>query len=145
MRNLMKCSRPQFGALNFGRDMERFFDRYENDSEELSSFTPAVDIIENEDNLLLTVEVPGVEKSDVNLSIENNVLTISGEKKNSVELKEEDFRRIERTYGSFSRSFNLSSRIDSERIEAKYNNGILEVVLPKREETKPRTIEVNLK
>jgi HSP20 family protein len=145
MRHLSKCTVPSRNVFSFGRDLERFFDRFENSSEELSSFTPAVDIVENEDSLLLTVEIPGVNKEDVKLSVENNVLTISGEKKNNVEVKEDDFRRIERSYGSFSRSFNLSSRIDNEKIEARFENGILAVNLPKKEESKPRQIEVKVK
>lgn len=146
MRHLTRYHKPYVNPFGFGRELERFFDRYEgNEADDLNSFTPAVDIVETADSLKLTVELPGVNKDDVSLSIENNVLTISGEKKNLVEVNQGDFSRVERTYGSFSRSFNLSSRINNEKIDARYNNGILEVNLPKREESKPRQIEVKVK
>ena len=146
MRHLVRYNRPYANLFNFGKELEHFFNRYEDsDVDDISSFTPAVDIVETKENLLLSVEIPGVNKDDVKLSIENNVLTISGEKKRLVEVDEDDYRRYERSYGSFRRSFNLSSKIDNEKIEAKFNNGVLEVKLPKKEESKPRQIEVKVK
>ena len=109
-----------------------------------SQFAPPVDVYEDEHNVVLKVEVPGIDEKDVDVRVENNVLTVHGERKVEKEEKEENFRRIERQYGSFTRTFTLPSTVDAERIQADYDKGILKIVLPKKAEAKPKQIKVNV-
>ena len=109
----------------------------------LSNWVPAVDIFENEKKeLVLKAELPDVKKEDVAVTVENNVLTLSGERKLDSEVKKEHYRRIERSFGSFSRSFSLPATVDTGKIGADFKNGVLTVRLPFREEAKPRSIDV---
>jgi HSP20 family protein len=112
--------------------------------EALSSaiWSPAVDIYETEDQVVVKAELPEVNQKEIDVQIENNTLTIRGERKFNKETKKENFHRIERAYGSFSRSFTLPSTIDQEAIHADYKDGILKISMPKREETKPKQIKV---
>jgi HSP20 family protein len=107
-----------------------------------SSWTPAVDVSEDKNTVKIVAELPGVRSEDVKLSIENNVLTIRGEKKQEVEENNERVHRYERTYGSFERAFALPNSIDPDKIEARHENGILTVLLPKAEKARPREIPV---
>jgi HSP20 family protein len=107
-----------------------------------SSWTPAVDVFEDKGSVKIVAELPGVRSEDVKLSIENNVLTIRGEKKQEAEEKTERVHRYERSYGVFERAFALPNSVDSEKIEAKYENGILAVTIPKAEKALPREIPV---
>lgn len=109
-----------------------------------AGFYPPVDIYEDAEGVTITVEVPGIEAKDVDLRIENNVLTLRGERKLEREEKKDNYRRIERTYGTFSRSFTLPPIVDTEKVKAEAKNGLLMVHLPKREESKPRSIKVNV-
>jgi len=109
------------------------------------AWTPAVDIAEHDDEYLVKVELPGVNKEDVKITIESNVLTIRGEKKQEKETKKENYHRVERNYGSFQRSFTLPSTVKSDKIDASYKDGILSISLPKAEEAKPKQIEVKVK
>jgi len=111
----------------------------------LSSWTPAVDIAEHDDQYLVKVELPGVNKDEVKLTLENNILTIRGEKKQEKETKKENYHRVERSYGSFQRSFTLPAAVKADKIDASYKDGILTVALPKAEEAKPKQIEVKVK
>jgi HSP20 family protein len=106
------------------------------------NFVPPVDVYEDEHNLVLKLEVPGVEEKDLNVSVENNTLTIQGERKFEKEEKEENFHRIERRYGSFLRTFKLPNTVDAEKVDANYEKGILKITLAKRAEAKPRQIKV---
>jgi HSP20 family protein len=106
------------------------------------NFVPPVDVYEDEQNLVLKLEVPGVNEADINVSVENDTLTIQGERKFEKEEKEENFHRIERRYGSFVRTFKLPNTVDAEKVEASYDKGILKVTLAKRAEAKPRQIKV---
>ena len=107
------------------------------------SWVPPVDIYENDKHeLVLKAELPDVAREDINLRVENNTLTISGTKKAENEVKEQQYRRIERTYGSFSRSFTLPATVDAGAIAAEFKNGVLSIRLPLREEAKPRKIQV---
>src|ERR1041384_3463901 len=108
-----------------------------------TSFAPPVDIYEDEHNITLKIEVPGIEQKDIDVRLENNTLTVRGERKFEKEEKEENFHRIERSYGSFSRSFTLPAAVDTENVNASYENGILRIQLAKREEAKPKQIKVN--
>jgi HSP20 family protein len=107
-----------------------------------STFVPAVDIYEDEHNIVLTAEVPGVEEKDLDISLENGVLTISGERKMENEEKENNFHRIERSYGRFTRSFTLPPTVDENNVKAEFNNGLLKITLAKREEAKPKQIKI---
>ncbi len=107
------------------------------------SFVPAVDVYEDEHNLVLKLEIPGVNEDDLNVSLENNLLTVSGERKFEKEEKEENFHRIERRYGSFARTFRLPSTVDAEKVEASYDKGLLKITIGKRAEAKPKQIKVS--
>lgn len=106
------------------------------------SWAPAVDIFEHEGNLVLKAELPGVDPKDVDVRVENNVLTLRGERKFESEVKREQYHRVERAYGSFSRSFTLPNAVDTEKIKAEYKDGVLRVTLPQREDAKPKQIAV---
>ena len=134
--------------MNMQREIDRMFDRFSGgtlDDGITSTWLPAVDIIENENDYLVKVELPGVDKNGVKITINDDVLTIRGEKKQEREKKDDNYHRVERSYGSFQRSFTLPSSVQSEKIEASYDNGILTVMLPKAEEAKPKEIEVKVK
>jgi HSP20 family protein len=108
------------------------------------AFAPPVDIYEDEQSIQLKLEVPGIDEKDLDIRVENNVLTVSGERKFEKEEKEENFRRVERRYGSFSRSFTLPNTVNTDDIHADYNNGVLNIRLAKRAEAKPKQIKVNV-
>ena len=110
-----------------------------------SSWVPPVDIYQTgEHELVLKAELPDTSREDIDITVENFVLTIKGEKKLSSEVKEEQYHHVERRYGSFSRSFSLPQTVDANRVAAEYKNGVLTVRLPLREEAKPRTIKVDV-
>src|SRR5438445_11893635 len=109
-----------------------------------TSFAPPVDIYEDEHNITLKIEVPGIDEKDIDVRIENNTLTVHGERKIEKEEKEENFRRVERQYGSFTRSFTLPSSVDSGQVSAHYDNGVLKIKLAKKAEAKPKQIKVNV-
>jgi HSP20 family protein len=109
-----------------------------------SNFVPAVNIYEDEHTIHIDAELPGMEEKDIDVSLENNMLTISGERKLENEEKKENFHRIERSYGRFTRSFTLPPTVDSEHVNAEFNNGVLRVSLNKKEEAKPRQIKIGV-
>jgi len=109
-----------------------------------SSFAPAVDVYEDEHNVTLKIEVPGVEEKDIDVRIENNTLTVHGERKFEKEEKEENYRRVERQYGSFTRSFTLPNTVDAESVSASYDKGMLKIKLSKKAEAKPKQIKINV-
>src|ERR1700730_16605328 len=106
-----------------------------------SSFAPAVDVYEDEHNVSLKIEVPGIDEKDIDIRLENNTLTVHGERK--IE-KEENYRGVERQYGSFIRTFTLPTTVDAEKVSANYDKGVLKVTLPKKAEAKPKQIKVNV-
>ena len=108
------------------------------------AFIPPVDVYEDEHGLRLKLEVPGIEEKDLDIRIENNVLSVRGERKFEKEEKEENFHRIERRYGSFVRSFSLPTTVDQESVSADYKNGVLSLGLTKKAEAKPKQIKVNI-
>jgi HSP20 family protein len=108
------------------------------------SWAPAVDIYEHEGNLVLKAELPGIESKDVDIRLENNVLTLRGERQFDSVVKRESYHRVERAYGTFSRSFTLPSVVDQEKIKAEYKDGVLRVTLPKKEEAKPKQIAISV-
>src|SRR6202142_2607099 len=109
-----------------------------------TSFAPPVDVYEDEHSVTLKIEVPGIDEKDIDVRIENNTLTVHGERKFEKEEKEENFRRVERQYGSFTRTFTLPNTIDQESVQANYDKGVLKIKLAKREEAKPKQIKVNV-
>lgn len=128
-----------------GRDLERVFDdffRLPLANTEMGA--PRVNITESDDSIKMTFEVPGVDKEDIKLSVRNDMLTVSGERKSEVREENESAIRTEITTGSFSRSFTLPNTVDPEKIEADYHNGLLTVRMAKREEVKPRDIEIKV-
>ena len=109
------------------------------------SWVPAVDIFETDNHdLVVRAELPGMNRDDIQVSVENSTLVVKGEKKFESEVKEENYRRVERTYGTFHRSFTLPNTVDTSKVAADYKNGVLTVTLPFREEAKPRTINVEV-
>jgi HSP20 family protein len=109
------------------------------------SWAPAVDIYETESHdLVIKAELPGMTREDIEVTVENSTLVLKGTKKFDSEIKEEHYRRIERTYGTFNRSFTLPNTVDATKVSADYKNGVLTVKLPFREEAKPRTINVDV-
>jgi HSP20 family protein len=107
-------------------------------------FGPPVDIYEDDQRLTFKVEVPGIVEKDIKVEVENNVLTVHGERKLEKGIKEENFRRMERHYGEFSRSFTLPGTVDPEKIEADYHHGVLAIQMPKRAGAGPKQIKVNV-
>jgi HSP20 family protein len=109
-----------------------------------ASFVPAVDIYEDDKKVMLKLEVPGIEEKDLDVSVENNTLTVKGERKFEKEEKEDNFHRIERRYGSFYRAFTLPSTVDTENVQASYNAGVLKLELKKKPEAQPKQIKVTV-
>jgi HSP20 family protein len=109
-----------------------------------ANFIPPVNIYEDEQNINVEAELPGVQEKDLDISLENNVLTISGERKMENEEKKENFHRIERTYGRFTRSFTLPPTVETENVNAEFNNGVLKITLRKKEEAKPKQIKIGV-
>src|SRR5215468_680210 len=121
---------------------ENFADGTGKDQLMAGTFVPPVDVYEDEHNLVLKLEIPGINEEDLKVSLENNTLTVTGERKFEKEEKEENFHRIERRYGSFTRTFRLPSTVDPEKVEAGYDMGILKLTLAKRPEAKPKEIKI---
>ena|SRR5215469_2097167 len=111
---------------------------------ELASWAPAVDIYETENELVVMADLPDVEDKDIDVRVENNTLTIHGERKFSNQIHEDNYLRVERAYGTFTRSFSLPNTVNTEAIKAEHKNGVLTVHMPKREETKPKQIKINV-
>jgi len=109
-----------------------------------TTFAPPVDVYEDEHNITLKIEVPGIDEKDIDVHIENNTLTVHGERKFEKEEKEENYRRVERQYGSFSRSFTVPSTLDPESVTASYDKGVLKIKLAKKAEAKPKQIKINV-
>ena len=118
--------------------------RRDDDLMNRGTWTPAVDIYEVDGALVLKAELPGMQREDIDVNIENNTLTIRGERKLDKEIKQESFHRVERAYGSFERSFSLPNTVDPAKVAAEFKNGVLAVTLPVREEAKPRSINIEV-
>ena len=127
--------------------MNRLFDAQfggRDESLTTGAFVPPVDVYEDEHSIQLKLEVPGIAEKDLDIRVENNTLTVSGERKFESDEKEENFHRVERRYGSFTRSFSLPTTVNTEDIKADYEQGVLKVRLAKRQEAKPKQIKVNI-
>jgi HSP20 family protein len=110
----------------------------------LMRLVPAADIVENKDGFMVTAELPGLKKEEIKVTVQNNVLTISGEKKKELESQNDMAHKLERSYGSFSRTFELPAVVDASRINAEFKDGVLKVELPKIEEAKPKEIAIGV-
>ena len=134
---------PMFDEMN--RMMEDMWN-LRSRVDDQSVWNPPVDIVESKDKILVKADMPGLDKDGFKISVEDNVLTIQGEKKMEYEEgdKEHNYHRVERVYGTFSRSFTLPVTVDTGKVTAKYRNGVLEVSLPKTEQSKPKQIAVNM-
>jgi HSP20 family protein len=138
---------PFHGLANLHDQFNRIFnDSIRNYSGEsaVTTWAPAVDIYETPNELVVKADLPDVEENDIDVRVENNLLTIRGERKLEKSVSEENYLRVERTYGSFSRSFSLPNTVNPEAIAAEYKNGLLTVTLPKREESRPRQVKVTV-
>ena len=118
------------------------FDRSQESN--LTSWAPAVDIFENEHELVVKADLPDVKPEELDIRVENNILTIRGERKFEKKVDEKNYLRVERSYGSFARSFALANTVNSEAIKADYKDGVLTLTIPKREEAKPKQIKVSV-
>jgi HSP20 family protein len=126
-------------------EMNRLFNTFFDEggkNGERRRWAPAVDLLEREDSLVLRADLPGLKEDDVQIEVRDNVLTISGERRAEFEDSEQGYYRIERAFGSFSRSLTLPEGVDSDKIEANFENGVLEVKIPKPEEVKPKRISI---
>ncbi|HVY55142.1 MAG TPA: Hsp20/alpha crystallin family protein [Thermodesulfobacteriota bacterium] len=131
--------RPFYG------DFDKWFEQVANSNTPAAgTWHPAVDVYETEDSYVLKADLPGVSKEDIKIDVNNNTLTIKGEKKLEEKTEKDNYVRVERSYGSFSRTFALSDKVDSTNIKAAYKDGVLEVTLPKKEEAKPKEIKVEI-
>ena len=139
--------RPFREVTRLRREMDRLWDDYFGPGRRAlrplpAEFAPAVDVKETPDQIVVKAEVPGMDAKDINISVTGDVLTIKGEKKSEREEKEENYHLVERSYGSFSRSLAMPAAVDMEKIEAKYDKGVLTITCPKKEEVKPKAIEI---
>jgi HSP20 family protein len=126
------------------RLFEDSFARSRSSQAELASWAPAVDIFETENELVVKADLPDMQEKDIDVRVENNTLTVRGERKFSNEVNEDNYLRVERAYGTFTRSFSLPNTVNTESIKAEYKNGVLTVHMPKREETKPKQIKIGV-
>jgi HSP20 family protein len=110
----------------------------------LTTWAPAVDVYETENELVVTADLPGMNEKDLDVRVENNMLTIRGERKFEKSVNEDNFLRVERSYGSFTRSFSLPNTVNTDAIKADYQNGVLTVKMAKREESKPKQVKVSI-
>ncbi len=108
------------------------------------TWAPAVDIFEQDGNIVMKAELPGIDSKDVDIRLENNVLTLRGERKIDNEVKRESYHRVERAYGAFQRAFTLPGMVEQDKVKAKFKDGILEIVLPKAEKAKPKQVKVEV-
>ena len=134
-----------FGVLarKFNRMSDlRLWDEEDRDSS--GQWHPVLDIYDDGNDLVLKAELPGLKKDDIDVKVDNNVMTLHGERKRETEAKEDSYYRCERSYGTFSRSFTLPTTVDANKITASYEDGVLAVTLPKAEEAKPRQIDVKV-
>jgi len=147
MRAIVNRWEPFRGGATLQEQVNRLFGNVlERSTEEsnLTTWAPAVDIYETEHELVVKADLPEVDPKELDIRVENNLLTIRGERKFEKKVNEDNYLRVERAYGSFSRSFSLANTVNSEAIKADYLNGVLTLTIPKREEAKPKQIKVNV-
>src|SRR6202451_4422284 len=147
MRTMNRREQPFRGATTLQEQINRVFDDvvgHTGMESNLTPWAPAVDIYETENELVVKADLPDVNPQNLDIRVENNILTIRGERKFESKVNEDNYLRIERAYGSFSRSFSFANSVKSDAIKADYQNGVLTLSLPKREEAKPKQIKVTV-
>ena len=147
MRAMNRWEQPLRGATALQDQINRMFSEgvgHAGEESNLTPWAPAVDIYETENELVIKADLPDVNPQNLDIRVENNILTIRGERKFESKVKEDNYLRVERAYGSFSRSFALANSVKTDDIKADYQNGVLTLRLPKREEAKPKQIKVNV-
>jgi HSP20 family protein len=147
MRAMNRWEQPLRGATTLQDQINRMFNEgvgHAGQESNLTPWAPAVDIFETENELVIKADLPDVNPQNLDIRVENNILTIRGERKFENNVKEDNYLRVERAYGSFSRSFSLANSVKTDDIKADYQNGVLTLSLPKREEAKPKQIKVNV-
>jgi HSP20 family protein len=146
MTQLMLRTNPMFRFPEIDRDMERFVnDLFGRGVVRFSDeWTPLVDVEEGKDEVIVRAEVPGMTKEDISVTLQDNVLTLRGEKKQEKKEKGATFHRVERSYGSFVRSFTLPTLVQADKVKAAYKDGVLTINLPKAEEVKPKEISISV-
>jgi HSP20 family protein len=127
----------------FSRLLDTFFNDLQGEEVSNRSWVPPVDIQETAEGYKLQAELPGLTREDINITLENNVLRLSGERKFEKDVKKESYHRVERTYGAFSRAFALPQQVNPEGVQAAFENGVLTILVPKAEQAKPRKIEIS--
>jgi HSP20 family protein len=144
---VMKAMLPPPGVTSLRKEMDRLFDRIWDGDEftTMGEWNPLIDFRETKDTLIAKVEVPGIEPKDIQVTLENGVLTIKGEKRKDLEEKDEKFYRMERSYGSFARSIRLPIHVETQKVIATFKDGLLTVVMPKAPEAKGTTIPIQMK
>jgi HSP20 family protein len=121
---------------------DEFFKDWEKQHQAMSSWVPSTDVLESKDDYVFKMELPGLDKEEIKIELDNNILTVKGEKKEEKEQKGETYHRIERCSGVFSRSFNIPKNVDPKKIKANMKNGVLELHIPKAEDSKPKSIPI---
>lgn len=148
MSNTIPRWEPFRGLNTLQGQVSRFFEdsfaRTRSDKARLASWAPAVDIYETESELVVKADLPEMQEKDIDVRVENNTLTVHGERKFENEVHKDSYLRVERAYGTFSRSFSLPNTISTEGIRAEYQNGVLTVHMPKREESKPKQVKITV-
>jgi HSP20 family protein len=140
---------PMGNLASFQHEMNRMFNEFfsggngEAAGSGLGSWTPSVDIHETEDGFVIKAELPGVSKDDISIDVHQNTLTLRGQRKHESEVKQDKYHRVERSYGTFQRSFVLPTMVDQDKVQATYKDGVLELHLPKSEAAKPKRIAIN--
>ena len=148
MSTMARFNDPFRGLTSLQDQMNRLFEdtftRGRSGQAEIATWAPAVDIYETENELVVKADLPDLQEKDIDVRVENNTLTIRGERRFEKEVNEDNYLRVERSYGTFTRSFSLPNTVNPEAIRAEYRNGVLTVRMPKREESKPKQIKINV-
>ena len=142
--------RPRHDLSNIREEMNRLFDDFFTGWPERrrglleGEWAPSIDVAETDEDIVITVELPGVDQKGVDITIVDDVLTLKGEKKEEKEVKEKNYHRIERSYGTFQRSISLPTGVKADKAKATYKDGVLQITVPKAEEAKPKQIKINV-
>ena len=142
--------KPTRDLFTIREDMNRLFDSFFSELPERrrglleGEWVPSVDVAETDDEIVVTVELPGVKQDDVDITVTDDILILKGKKEEEKEIKKENYHRVERSYGSFQRSISLPTAVRADKAKATYNNGVLNVTVPKTEEAKPKQIKISV-
>lgn len=145
--NGITCWDPFHNLSTLQEQVNRLFDSkfsHSGGTATLTAWVPSVDVYETENELVIKADLPEIAEKDLDVRVENNMLTVRGERKLEQKVKEDNYLRMERSYGAFSRSFSLPNTVDTQAVKAEYKNGVLSVTLPKRAESKPKQVKINV-